>query len=267
MTKDVYNPALLLIVVVLFSWSAVGSNEAVNDTMTLWVLVMSFTGVVVNGALCLARALSRRPPVSCLAWAVGFLVLGSSAWVMLVQEQRADLREDEAAFMNLKDAWERSGKADAVTEDGDTLIVLAASMGRTDVLNALLGDAQLLQEHADELQKAAARAAGEERLDALKLLLDRGISVNSLMDGTTLLNMAVAHDKKKAVVELLTRGANVNQPDVEGTTPLMHAVMNSNPHMVELLLQYGADPSLLNEEGRDAASYSRNEQIDDLLGL
>ncbi len=46
--------------------------------------------------------------------------------------------------------------------------------------------------------------------------------------------------------ELIRAGADVNLPEPDGTTPLLWAVYNSSPELVELLLDAGADPNIPN---------------------
>ena len=46
--------------------------------------------------------------------------------------------------------------------------------------------------------------------------------------------------------QLITAGADVNLPEPDGTTPLLWAVYNSSPELVQLLLDAGADPNIPN---------------------
>jgi ankyrin repeat protein len=65
--------------------------------------------------------------------------------------------------------------------------------------------------------------------------------------------MATSPKGGKAIVSLLLeKGANVNV-GVGKYTPLMNAASWVNIDVVELLLNNGADPSLVNEEGKKAA--------------
>jgi uncharacterized protein len=47
--------------------------------------------------------------------------------------------------------------------------------------------------------------------------------------------------------QLLSAGADVDQPEPDGTTPLLWAVFNSSPDLVQLLLAAGADPNQPNQ--------------------
>lgn len=71
---------------------------------------------------------------------------------------------------------------------------------------------------------------------------DRG----SLVDGNryTWLFSAINANDYKTVEELLKNGANVNQVSVDGRSPLEFAVLGlPKPPIIELLLQYGANPN------------------------
>jgi len=46
--------------------------------------------------------------------------------------------------------------------------------------------------------------------------------------------------------QLIAAGADVNLPEPDGTTPLLWAVYNSSPELVQLLLDAGANPDIAN---------------------
>jgi len=51
---------------------------------------------------------------------------------------------------------------------------------------------------------------------------------------------------------ILASGPNTNLPDRNGDTPLHLAASSGNAVTVRLLLEHGADPSLVNAEGKTA---------------
>lgn len=67
-------------------------------------------------------------------------------------------------------------------------------------------------------------------------------------DGAELLN-AVRGDDRAAVQQLLREGANPNERESDGTTPLGWAAVRTNAEIAGLLLKAGADVNLTNELG------------------
>lgn len=80
---------------------------------------------------------------------------------------------------------------------------------------------------------------------------------------------AARMDAASRVAELIAAGADVNQPEPDGTTALLWAVYHNNAAMVAALLAAGADPSLLNQLSLtpllQASRYGSAELIDLLL--
>ena len=64
-----------------------------------------------------------------------------------------------------------------------------------------------------------------------------------MADGQLPLHVAVDADRPEIVI-LLNHGAHVNKTDSAGWTALHHAVYKGNIHLVKILLNHGADPSL-----------------------
>jgi ankyrin repeat protein len=63
------------------------------------------------------------------------------------------------------------------------------------------------------------------------------------------------HDKVNngdclSVVALLDQGADINDRDVVGDTPLMEAIWIGVPELVELLIERGADLKVVNGQGK-----------------
>lgn len=69
--------------------------------------------------------------------------------------------------------------------------------------------------------------------------------------GASVMGAVKAHDVA-GVGALLKKGANVNAPDVDGTTPLMMAVHERDAAMIQALLQGGADVGATNRYGATA---------------
>jgi ankyrin repeat protein len=73
-----------------------------------------------------------------------------------------------------------------------------------------------------------------------------------LQDGSTLLILAVKHQKPDMVTTLLKHSANVNQIAYRGVTALHVAVQTDQEAMVKILLAAGANAGIADDSGRDA---------------
>jgi ankyrin repeat protein len=89
-------------------------------------------------------------------------------------------------------------------------------------------------------------AAKEGTFEAVKLLIDYGsdINSNSIFDGTAL-SAAIEYNSDPKIIELLLeRGANPNIPSEFGAeTPFHEACANQPVEILDLLVKYGADVS------------------------
>ncbi len=89
-----------------------------------------------------------------------------------------------------------------------------------------------------------ADAAMKGNKESVRALFQRKANVNApQMDGTTALHWAVRTDDLKTASLLIRAGANVSTANREGATPLLLATENGNAAMIEKLIQGGADPN------------------------
>lgn len=100
-------------------------------------------------------------------------------------------------------------------------------------------------------------------------LIERGADVNDVDDtGNTPLHLVRPRGAATAAV-LLDAGAEVDAADENGVTPLMRAVIDSHLSLVRLLLSRGADLRARARDGRDvedyAYAYNRNTAVNALL--
>ena len=105
---------------------------------------------------------------------------------------------------------------------GDSLLMLAAYHGHTELVDVLLRYAADTELANDRGQTPLAAAAFKGYVDIVRLLLESGANVNARMPN--------------------------------GQTALTTAAMFDRAEMVKLLLAYGADPSLVDENGMTAQS-------------
>ena len=83
------------------------------------------------------------------------------------------------------------------------------------------------------------------------VLLAAGAEVDARnLQGETPLHWAAGRNRNPAVVaELVQAGADLNARDSDGNTPLHASRRNTNPAVPLLLLEIGADPTLVNDSG------------------
>jgi uncharacterized protein len=87
-----------------------------------------------------------------------------------------------------------------------------------------------------------ADAAMKGNREAVRSLLDRKADVNApQVDGTTALHWAVEADDLEMADLLIRGGANVSAANRDGATPLLLASVNGKAAMIEKLLKAGAD--------------------------
>jgi len=112
--------------------------------------------------------------------------------------------------------------------------------------------------------RALVNAAGLSTNEVMALL-KTGADVNrrsSAFSGFTPLIVAIRNDKQDIVEVLIAAGADVNLKDVDGKTPLMHALAALEPNigLIEMLISQGADPRITDRYGYDAFVYARDRR-------
>lgn len=101
--------------------------------------------------------------------------------------------------------------------------------------------------------------------ELVKLLIAKDADVNKT--GWTPLHYAASGAKKNIIEILLENSAYIDAESPNGSTPLMLAAMYGNADCVRLLLESGADPTLKNHLGLNAADFAKRVSRDDSLAL
>lgn len=140
---------------------------------------------------------------------------------------------------------------------GALALSLAASLGRTAILEALLKaglDLEQRQSHQTPLMAAA--LAGQS--ETLVWLLARGADPEAQDEqGRSGLALALAAGRLETARELVAAGARLEAPDRQGRTPLMLAAATpSAASTVPFLLAAGADRLARDQEGHSAALHA-----------
>lgn len=104
-------------------------------------------------------------------------------------------------------------------------------------------------------------AAAKGYLEVVKVLLMHNARVNAAnAAGNTALHFAVQQDDPELVILLLQNEASVNARNKTGVTPLMLAAECGNDRIVQHLLVAGADVTLVDDAGANAAAYAGKVQ-------
>lgn len=256
MMKDYANPVLLLVILVLMACQGAVETAESQNVLEVWVVALCLTGLLVDGALALAQALTRRRPLMCVVWAVVFLVMGCCAWTL----RSMPLNDEQLAYQEQKCATSDPLARDA---EGETLLSRAAALGKVREVQHILNNYSVPQEL---LTEAGFRAAENNQLDVLEALARLGMPAGAKLHGTPLLHAAAQNGACEAMKWLLMRGARVNErDDAEGSTALMQATMAESLPAVQLLLSHGADLRLRDSNGMSAADFARTSELEALL--
>lgn len=259
--KDFVNPALLLVVMVLMVFRVVAETTAQADDLTVIMLAICVTAVLVNGALGLARALTRRPSVKPVLWAGVFFVLGCLVWVLRFSySAELGVGEERQAYRELCEKQQENPLAR--DEEGENLLTRAAALGEVAAVRSIMSDARLT---VADINEAGLRAAESNKIAVLDELARRGLNAKAVVQGTPLLHAAAQNAACEAMEWLLSRGATPNSRDAEGATPLIHAAIAGSVPAVKLLLEYGADPHLRDATGQSPADCARSEELQNIL--
>lgn len=157
---------------------------------------------------------------------------------------------------------------------GNTLLIIQASRGNTKVVRFLASSGIDVNEKGKYGETALLWAAINGHKDTMIALIGAGADVNTRCDdGSSVLNYA-AFGNPEIVKILLAYGANPNLkrtgPSVDwiDDTALITAVRQGRAESVKLLLQAGADPAILSNEGKSIFQYAKergNPRIDAIL--
>ena len=145
--------------------------------------------------------------------------------------------------------------ANAMGDDGSTVLMAAANQGNPEMLGELLGkgaDPDFASPRTGEtpLHAAAAKSFGKGYFECLKMLLEAGANPNA---------------KAKSGVATNTYYRDI---EVVGETPLHLLAAYGSKEMIALLLEYKADPSIKDDRGESPLTwYSRHQRTAEHIKL
>jgi ankyrin repeat protein len=149
------------------------------------------------------------------------------------------------------------------SESGQTPLFLALRNGTHQAVAALLTAPDLKVDQVNQANETALMmAALRGHLDWCKRLVERGAAVNR--EGWTPLHYAATGPNPQVTAFLLEKGAQVDAPSPNGTTPLMMAARYGHEDSVQILLVAKADPRLRNQKELSAADFAKEAGRDAL---
>lgn len=157
----------------------------------------------------------------------------------------------------------RGFDVDTTDNQGNTLLILAASNNATKVFPVLLAAHPKLNRKNQYGETALMMATYRKQTGMVKALLDAGATVNQ--EGWAPLHYAAFAGHLEGLKLLLEAGADVNAKAAEGSTPLIMAARDGHTDVIALLLKYKADPNVVNESGMTALRWAiRREDTDNM---
>ncbi|CAN0203569.1 unnamed protein product [Ascophyllum nodosum] len=117
-------------------------------------------------------------------------------------------------------------------------------------------------------------ATSQGHFNIVKLLIEKGASVNyrnSSPENPSAVQLAIIYSRKEILEILLQAGADVDDPDSQGMTPLMtactHDVESDQAPYVQQLLRGGANPSFANKFGITAIHHAAGQGNADVIDI
>lgn len=171
-------------------------------------------------------------------------------------------RDDGAAIGRLV---ARGFDPNSLDPNGQTGLILALRADSASVVEALLAvPGTDVNAENPSGETALMMAALKGRLDWCEQLLARGAAVNKR--GWTPLHYAATGPAPTIVQLLIDKGARIEAPSPNRSTPLMMAAGYGAEANVDVLLGRGADPRARNDLQLTAADFARRAQREPLAG-
>jgi ankyrin repeat protein len=164
-------------------------------------------------------------------------------------------------------------KADINAKDpnGDTALFLAASLGYTEIVHALL-EAGATPKEATESGRAGWQllmcAADPKRVVCVKCLLELGVHPAPMnKDGQSPLHLAVITGSPAAAKLLLEAGAMTECRDSKRNTPLVAACLSGNVEAASILIEAGANINAENAQRQSVLVQSCRKASSEIVEL
>ncbi|XP_031331829.1 uncharacterized protein LOC116162352 [Photinus pyralis] len=154
---------------------------------------------------------------------------------------------------------------------GDSCLHYAARAGYEDIVGDLLDQGLDIDRENNQRETPLRVALVDGNCAVAKLLLSHGASVDHGNFRDSYLHHAAKLDDDSLVLDLITKGCELNARNADGHAPLSVAVLANNVAMVNLLLGQGADFAVRDKADRNllyaAKSVDAKELVDKFVSL
>lgn len=152
-----------------------------------------------------------------------------------------------------------------VLPNGQYPLHAAADKGRIIMVKTLLKHGADIERTTADGDSALDLAILSGRTQVAEVLLDQGAELDA---SALLLKAAATGVTDRDTVRFLTeRGADLEQRDAAGDTPLLIAIRQDNHRLATHLVNKGADVNVKASDGRSALAIARQLQLPELISL
>ena len=184
---------------------------------------------------------------------IGFFLFSTVSMAGSYDDFIAALRLDNAS--GVQNLLQRGFDPNTVDPEGTPGLVRALQEQSYKVAAVLASDPQTRAEVRNVRGESALMLAALRGQEALVVqLVSRGAQVNKT--GWTPLHYAATGGHARILAFLIGAHADLNAESPNGTTPLMMAAMYGNDQVVKLLLESGAEAYLRNDQGLSAEDFA-----------
>jgi ankyrin repeat protein len=186
--------------------------------------------------------------------------------VRLLLKSNADLRAKNkdgmnalvsAGFGGRSEVWDVLKAAGAEVESSIQELICEAALGRTEVVEKMLGDGIDVNSKGPRANSALLLASLNGHLDTVKFLLAHSADVNGPDEyGWSPLRWALFAHHADIMKTLIKTGADINGKDGYGVTPLISAVMANDVEGAQVLVEADADLAVKDNVGKTAIDYA-----------
>ena len=173
---------------------------------------------------------------------------GALGWALNQAVNQEDVRQVKTLVAEGADA--------GFVPDTTILMHCAATTFNLELFKALITDIQALEKKDSRGWNAMMYALEAGNLAVVRFCVQQGIPVNNDTDHDQPLSLAIQSGRVGIVKFLIKSGAQVNAEDLQGRTPVMHALAKGNTEAAMMLVSHGADLYHTDSQGKTVLSYA-----------